>query len=261
MARITKYAVAGQKGGIGKTTTVVNLADAFRQNLKGDGVVLVVDMDPQGQVATFLGGSRQGGVYELLVEKEPVEEVAVELRPDLWVVPGDKSTAAAQHIAMQMQVAKSNTTPDILAKAISRLDMLGGKPVKYVIFDTAPSVGLFQEAAIYASDFLVIPCAVTTAAMEGISELIKTAQSLVDKGWGGKIGGVVPTFFSEVTKESQANLANIKNTFGDLCTDTIHKTVRLEECQSRGLSIFEYEPEGRAAKEYASLMWKLKGIR
>jgi len=243
--------IASQKGGVGKTTTAVNLASGLA--LRGKQVV-VVDLDPQGQVAIALGLSPEPGVFNLMVGDLHLNQVIrASGRPNLWVVPGDKRTGTAQIV---LQAERQSITQAVRESFIA---LWNGQP-DFVIFDTAPSVGGFQEAALAVAELVIIPAATDHLALFGVKGLVETLASLVKSGqWQGQ-ALVLPTFYDEVTRQSRLNLATLTTQLEQVhipVLTPIHRATALREAVAEGKTIFEYDPNSRAAQEYAALVWKV----
>lgn len=242
--------VSNRKGGVAKTTTVVTLGHGLA--LKGHNVLLV-DVDPQGHVATALGLEQEAGLFDLLVGQRALRNVTRQARDKLWIVPGNARTATAQTVLIA-----ERAPDDALARAI-RGSVNGG--LDYIILDTAPSVGRLQEMALSMADLVVIPSAVDFLSSAGISDLVRELGDLQGKGWRGRLLGVLPTFYDKVTKESQANYDELRGAFGDVVLPPIHRATVLRECTAMGETVFEYAPTSRAAEEYAALVWSVIDAR
>lgn len=236
--------IANQKGGVGKTTTAVHLGHGLA--LKGRRV-LIVDLDPQGQVAKALGlNDEPGAFYLLITPPSPMLRQWVRLsgRDGLDIVPGDATTNTAQVV-----LNAENRPLDAVARALSQFG-----DYDYIILDTAPSVGGIQERAIWAADGLVIPTATDALALDGVAGVLETIGRLQEAGWRGEIWGILPTFYDERTRESRANLASLQENFPDLTLSPIHRATVLRECAAEGLTVYEHAPRSRAAQEYQALV-------
>jgi len=242
--------VASQKGGVAKTTTAVTLAHGLA--LKGY-TVLLIDADPQGQCATVLGIAQDPGLFNLLACAYPLQDVVQTTgRENLLLLPSDKRTGVAQRLL----VLKHPGEVDVLQRAIEA--GIDDRNLHYIVVDTAPSVGTLQEAALWMADSVIVTCATDGLATDGLLEVINTMHSLKDHhGWQGGLWGVLPTFYDEVTCESQTVLADLQQAFGDHLLDPIHRATVLRECAAGGKTIFEWHPESRAGREYAALVWRV----
>ena len=241
--------IANQKGGVGKTTTAVTLGHGLAMRNKH---LLLCDLDPQGQCCTFLGLRQESGLFDLLISKRPLSDVVRSagingnLRPNLSVLPGDKRTATCQVV-----LAVEGFSLEYLAKTLKRTKF------DYIVIDTAPSASLLLESAIWAADWLLIPCAVDYAATEGLTGVIRTLKAIREQGGKCQLLGVVPTFFDETTRESKTTLSQLKEYMKDAVWDPIHRATVLRECTSEGVTIFEKSPRCRAAQEYKTLTEKV----
>lgn len=237
-------AVANQKGGVGKTTTAVTIAHGLA--LK-NYAVLLVDLDPQGQCASHLGLDQEDGVFTLLVNRPPLRDVVRTTgRPNLWLLPGSKRSKTAETM-MAIERQGVHTLGEILGERVN-----GGR-LHYLILDTAPSAGGLQENAVFAADLLVIPSAVDHLSLEGVAEILKTLRALGRPS--PPLVRILPTFFDEVTRESKANLDRLREAFGAVLLEPIHRAAVLRECPALGVTIFEHDEKSRAAEEYAAVVW------
>jgi chromosome partitioning protein len=242
----TTITVANQKGGVGKTTTAVSLAHGL---VRAGKRVLLVDLDPQGQCASILGLKQESGPFNLLVSEQPASQVIRSTdRQDLFVILGDKKTATAQMV-LSIQRSPITFTHDRLLPAAHRDNF------DYVVLDTSPSVGELQVQALWAADGVLIPCAVDYLASDGVFNIVATLDSLrTDFNWKGKVLGILPTFYDDVTRESRATLKDLRGRFEGLLLEPIHRATVLRECPVEGKTIFELDPDSRAAKQYHALV-------
>lgn len=242
--------ISNQKGGVGKTTTAVNLAHAL--SMKGKQVLLI-DLDPQGQCATKLGQEGQMGAYYFLTtapasvqEMDFVRQWVQESgREGLHLLPGNAMTSAAQTV-LSVQEKPVSYIRDLL-KTFQRYWL------DYVIFDTSPSVGGLQERAVWAADLVIVPTATEFASLDSLSKSVAMMRSLrTEKGWRGGLLGILPTFY-DTTRESRSSLEDLQRTFDENILEPVHRATVLRECWGEGKTIFEYAPSSRSADEYRAL--------
>lgn len=243
--------IANQKGGVGKTTTAVNLAHGLV--LKGKKVLLV-DLDPQGQCATILGLKPDAGAFNLLVSEIPHKQIIrMTDRENLFIIMGDKKTATAQTVLSVQRTPITYTREKLLP-------ILNEDHFEFIVIDTSPSVGELQEQALWASDGVLIPCAADYLATDGVFSIHTTLQKLHrDQDWRGKILGILPTLYDEVTRESKATVLDLQKQFGKQVLSPIHRATVLRECAVEGKTIFELDRNSRAAQEYAEVVSSVLG--
>ena len=249
--------VTNQKGGVGKTTTAVSLAHGLARKGK---TVLLIDLDPQGQVATALGmNPKSGAFYLLTMGRTPQEMSFVQQwirqtgRENLWIIAGSQETMAAQTVMNAQNKLVSHIREAITPLMVKSL--ANSKSFDYLIFDTAPSVGGIQERAIWAADLVLVPTATEYLSIDGVKKVAETMLILQkDKAWKGSLLGVLPTFYDEQTRESASAMDDLLHGFGERIFPPIHRATTLRECAAEGVSIFEKDPKCRAAEEYRRLI-------
>jgi len=245
--------VTNQKGGVGKTTTAVSLAHGLARKGK---TVLLIDMDPQGQVATALGMNPAAGAFYLLtMGRTPQEMNFVQQwirqtgRENLWIIAGSQETMAAQTVMNAQNKLVSHIREAITPLMVKSL--ANSKGFDYLIFDTAPSVGGIQERAIWAADLVLVPTATEYLSVDGVKKVSETMLILQrEKAWKGSLLGVLPTFFDEQTRESASAMDDLQQGFRDRVFPPVHRATLLRECAAEGVTIFEKDARCRAAEEY-----------
>ncbi len=240
-------AVCNQKGGVGKTTTSINLAAGLAY-LKQR--VLLVDFDPQGNTTQGVGADKRNNrtVYNLVMEDYEVEDVVKKLQsPPLDIIPANISLSGAD-----LQMIRYESGKEELLK--SKLDRVRDQ-YDYIIIDCPPSLGLLNTNALTAADSVIIPVQCEYYALEGVLQLLLTirlVQQLFNKDL--EIEGVVLTMFDARTKLSLEVQQEVRKHFkGKVYKHYIPRNIRLSEAPSRGMSIFEYDVRCEGAKAYAGL--------
>jgi chromosome partitioning protein len=251
------FVIANQKGGVGKTTTTMNLGASLAARKKK---VLVIDMDPQSNLSSGLGFTQQfdkqswntadeapyKNIYDVLVEGDSISSVFVSTSTEnLFLVPSHLSLAGAE-----IEMVNMLTRESLLKKAISKMS----EDFDYVIIDCPPSLGLLTINALSAADYLLIPIQCEYFALEGLGQLIETTKLI--KGINPKlvIGGVILTMYDSRTKLSENVVSDVKEFFKDTAFKTVvPRNVRLSEAPSYGQTIFQYDDKSTGALAYKNL--------
>lgn len=247
MTRTTVVALANQKGGVGKSTTAINLAASLALH---DHRVLLIDLDPQGNASSGLGIERGGietSVYDVLLKESSLED-AVEPTSvrNLFVVPATIDLAGAE---IELVSVLSRETR--LKTAISATD----GDYEYIFIDSPPSLGLLTVNALTAADEVVIPIQCEYYALEGLSQLLRNIQLVTSNlNPSLKVGGVVLTMYDGRTRLSKDVAEQVREYFGDVAYKTvIPRSVRLSEAPSYGEPIEAFDPMSRGAIAYRQL--------
>ena len=245
MVRVT--ACTNQKGGVGKTTTVINLA-AFLA-LSGTRT-LVIDLDPQGNATSGLGIDRRSverSSYDVLVERTPISELVVTTPVDgLDLVPSAPSLSGAE-IELVGIVDRERRLSASLAEVSDRYDR--------VLIDCPPSLGLLTVNALTAADGVLIPLQTEYYALEGLSQLVNTIRR-VREGLNPRleIDGVLLTMYDARTNLSAQVASEVRRHMnGSVYATVVPRSVRLSEAPSHGLPIALYDPASRGANAYRAL--------
>ena len=239
-------AVAGRKGGTGKTTTAVNVAGW----LAGHGRrVLLVDFDPQGNATTALGVDTAGAdVWRLLVRQDPLDGLLRRSRPGLEMLAGGEKTATAR------DVLAVSATRDARAAMYALRDALKqAEGYDYMIIDCPPSLDLLTVNALLAASEIALPVPCQFLGAEGARQFVELAAELTDAGGRAELAWVIPTFYRSNTKMSQDILDALDQAFGERVTVPVRLNVRLDEAARAGQTIFEYDARSNGAEDYEAV--------
>lgn len=245
MSRV--LAIANQKGGVGKTTTAINLAASLAAN---DFRILVIDSDPQGNATSGLGIAKdpnRPSLYHVLLGDTPVQEAIVATELDgLFLVSADKNL-----VGSNLELIDIPNREFRLRERIAEIR----EDYRYIIIDCPPALDLLTLNALIAADSVLVPIQCEFFALEGVSELMDTIERIRESFQHPlAIEGILLTMFDERTNLTRQVAADLKDFFGDrVFTTVIPRSIRLAEAPSFGKPILTYDPRSKGAESYIKL--------
>ncbi len=245
-------AVINQKGGVGKTTSCINLAHAL--SLQNHSV-MTIDLDPQAHLSAGLGANahHSQGADQVLLHQKEVFPYLESIRPKLQLLPAGKTLSQVE-LPKNHDISEETLAGDCLSNALQRLD----HNPEFILMDCPPATGILLKNALYASSELVIPVAADYLALRGLSYLMEQIQqtakerSITYKYW------IVVTRFHSRRRLANDVVCRLKEHFpGKVLATPIREAVALAECPSFGQSIFEYKSRSNGARDYGQLSMDL----
>jgi len=252
MERRTKViAIANQKGGVGKTTTVVNLAAALSARKR---TVLVVDLDPQAHATLGLGLEKRQGVslYPVLLGEKPIADV---IQPTKWnnlnVIPSEVDLAGAE-----LELSMRDDRLEIIRNALAPVKESGA--FDYIVLDCPPSLGIVMTSSLVAADGVLIPIQAEFLAMDGLALINGSIERIrASANPALDLNGIVFTMVNSVAKLTQDVIVEVRGHFGEKVYETqIPRNVRVSEAPSMGVPVVFLDPRSKGAEAYRAFAWE-----
>ncbi len=249
-AKIRKIAISLSKGGVGKTTTAVNLAAGLAMVKKK---VLLVDTDTQGQASYMLGVKPKGGLTELVTGELKPEEALLKARNGLWLLAGGRSLAGLKRLISRKDFGGELT----IKEAIAPLE----KHFEYIIFDSSPGWDVLTVNVLFCVDEVLVPVSLEVMTLQGLAEFLKSVASIQKhrKELELEIKYVLPTFFDKRINKSFTIMKKLESIYGERLCTPIRTNVRVSEAPAYGKTIYEFSPGATGSEDYRELIRKVTG--
>ena len=245
-SKARKICVTLSKGGVGKTTTSVNLSAALA--LAGYKVLLV-DTDTQGQSAYMLGIKPEAGLTELLTGELTAEEAITPARKNLWLLGGGRSLAGVKRIIDKKTFGAEWTLSEAMASLDNQFD--------YIIIDTSPGWDQLTVNVLFYADEILVPVALEVMPLHGLSEFMKSLHSIQKYRPELRLNYVLPTFMDTRVKHPQHIYAQLRELYGAQICQPIRYDEAFCDSPSYGKTIFEFAPTSRGAEDYRNLVQRV----
>ena len=248
------FTIANQKGGVGKTTTAVNLSVGLARN----GIpCLLVDLDPQGNASSAIGLSKKegGSLFPCFIDKIPAENKVLTTAVDnLFLIPSEVDLAT-----VEMELSQVDNYLGQLKRCLDPIRK--SKQYGAIVLDCPPALGMLSMNALATADYLIIALQCEYLAMEGLGQILKVVDQLKDANINPNLtlGGILMTMFDMRTNLSRQVVNEVRTHFSEKVFETlIPRSIRLSEAPSFGQSIFDYDPHGAGALAYNNWVEEIK---
>ncbi len=243
-----KIGVSISKGGVGKTTTSVNLSAGLA--LAGYKVLLI-DTDTQGQDSFALGLKPQAGLTELVTEELSPEEAIVKARENLWLLAGGKSLAGIKRLIDRKDYGGEKTLAESLAPLELKFD--------YIIVDTSPGWDPLTVNVLFFVNELLTPVSLEMMTLQGLVEFLKSISSIQKYRKEVALKYILPTFLDNRIKQSGVILEKLEQLYGELVCTPVRYNITLSSAPAHGKTVFEFAPGCNGAQDYRELVRKVTG--
>ncbi len=238
-----KICIINQKGGVGKTTTALNLASGLSRQ---DKKVLLIDLDAQGNIASSMKTSSEKTLYNYLIENAELKECITPAGKNLDIIRSDETLTKAETIITKQQ--EKNVY--VLREKFKEI-----KNYDYVIIDCAPSLGILNQNAMLYCEEAIIPASTDFLGLDGLKKMIAAINELNNYfDHNLKITSIIPTMYDSRNKTCRETLQEMQNLYYTKLTEPIRINSKLKEAPIAKKSIFSYAPKSRGAKDYAGVV-------
>lgn len=237
-----RIAVALSKGGVGKTTTAVNLAAGLALHGRR---VLLIDVDTQGQVSKALGVQPAAGLAELVTGDAGMDQAIVPAREGLWLLAGGRGLAGLKRVITRKDFGGERTLAEALAPIDSHYD--------YVVLDTAPGWDALTINVLFYADEVLAPVSLEVMTLQGLLEFSRSIAAIQQYHPALQLRYILPTFFDRRVRKSDEILGQLAAYYPPQVCQPIRYSVRLSEAPGYGQTIFEYAPRSPGAEDYQKL--------
>jgi chromosome partitioning protein len=242
-----KLVIALSKGGVGKTTTAVNLS----AGLAAAGCrVLLVEIDTQGQAARSLGLKPEAGLSELVAGEAAPQEAIVPARDGLWLLAGGRSLAGLKHHISRRDFGGEQTLSEALAPLAGRYD--------YVILDTGPGWDALTVNALFYGTEVLVPVSLEVMTLSSLVEFRQSVSAIQKYHPQLALRYILPTFLDRRVKKSDEILQQLVDAFGDAVCTPVRYNVKLSEAPGFGQTVFEHAPNSAGARDYRRLTERIR---
>lgn len=247
MKKAITICIANHKGGVGKTTTAINLATGFAD--LGHPTILL-DCDGQGNVAQFLALEPRPALYELVIQEKPPASVLQRLDdyPLLGIITGNQDTLEIENA---LNSGRRFSPGSAIRNALTPFLKCNGKST-IIILDTAPSLSAIQVSALNAADWLIIPASPEYASETGIAALVQAVADLQEVGSQLELLGILPTMVDSRSNEHKQTILELRQAFPSLILHPVRRLIAIAEAPRAGQAIWNYDP--RAAEDYGAVL-------